>query len=521
MPPAANDSQGLKIATALLAALALILGVATYFGFSGAAQNWEKFEQASKDAGQAKQAQGQLQNQLNELKELAGYGSTPDTAVKEKLAEDQKKLTDTITGLKTKVDELYTQFKSAAGATISHQGDQFADAARTAAESFAQEPNKTLLASLTRVVDLMGNQSQLFAAVAADYQATRKELEAANQVAQSKINVEVDAKTKAEEDRLAELEKHEVDRKSIISRNDELQSRNQQLAAELTSLRSLMAQNQEESTKRYSDLMAQFNVLREQVEKTETHLEASNGRILFADYTRGEVRTTLSRNQGAREQMIFTVFDKNAPGIPSDRPKGSIQLIQVGNNGSIGRIVSTEQTINPIAVGDQLYSPAFSAEPRLFALIGKIDIDQDGRDDREDLKRMIRSTGGDISYDLPPAGFGEESGELTPLTSWYVIDERLPLRVGAEVASGAPPEEIQAFEKKKTDALKLARQAGVRAISIERLLSMLNYRFHAPNPGRVEARNRTAYENLVRPRGESVPVTPPTSPDNTGPGLEP
>jgi hypothetical protein len=367
----------------------------------------------------------------------------------------------------------------------------------------------------------MGNQSELFAAVAADYQATRKELEAANQVAQSKIGVEVDAKEKSEADRLAELEKHEVDRKSIISRNDELQSRNQQLAAELTSLRSLMAQNQEESTKRYSDLMAQFNVLREQVEKTETHLEASNGRILFADYTRGEVRTTLSRNQGAREQMIFTVFDKNAPGIPSDRPKGSIQLIQVGNNGSIGRIVSTEQTINPIAVGDQLYSPAFSAEPRLFALIGKIDIDQDGRDDREDLKRMIRSTGGDISYDLPPAGFGEESGELTPLTSWYVIDERLPLRVGAEVASGAPPEEIQAFEKKKTDALKLARQAGVRAISIERLLSMLNYRFHAPNPGRVEARNRTAYENLVRPRGESVPVTPPTSPDNTAPGLEP
>jgi hypothetical protein len=510
MPPAANDSQGLKIATALLAALALILGVATYFGFSGAAQNWEKFEQASKDASSAKQAQSQLQNQLNDLKELAGYGNVDDASLKQKIADDQQKLTTAISGLKAKVDEVYGQYKSAAGATVNPQGDAFADATRTTAESFAQDPNKNLLSSLNRLVDLMGSQAQLFGAVAADYQATRKELEASNQVAKSKIDVEVDAKTKSDEDRLAELEKHEVDRKSLNSRLDELQSKNQQLAAENTSLRSLMAQNQEEATKKYNDLMAQFVVLREQAEKSETQLESPNGRILYADYNRGEVRTTLSRRQGASEQMIFTVFDRNAPGIPSDKPKGTIQLIEVGENGSIGRIVRTEETINPIAVGDLLYSPAFGAT-RLFALIGKIDIDQDGRDDREDLKRMIRSSGGDISYDLPPAGIGAESGELTPLTSWYVIDDRQPIQAGAEVPTGAPPEDIEAFEKRKTEALKNARQAGVRAISIERLLSMLNYRYDAPNPGRVEARNRQAYEQLVRPRGEQVPVTPPAA----------
>lgn len=517
MPPAANDSQGLKIATALLAALSLILGVATYFGFTGASQNWEKFEQASKDASQAKQVQGQLLNQLTELKELAGYASIDDAAVKQKIADDQKKLTDSVTGIKTKVDEVYKAFKAAGGGTADPQADQFADAARTAADSLAQEPNKTLMASLTRLAELMSNQSQLFAAVTADYQTTRKELEAANQVAQQKVNVEVDAVKKSEDDRLAELEKHEVDRKSLISRNDELQSRLQQHAAELTTLKSVLAQTQEEAAKKHSDLMAQFSVIREQLEKKETVLESPNGRITYADYGRGEVRTTLNRRQGAREQMIFTVFDRNAPGIPSDKPKGTIQLIQVGDSSSIGRIVKTAETINPLAVGDQLYSPAFSAQPRLFALIGKIDIDRDSRDDREDLKRMIRMSGGEISYDLPPPIVGLESGELTPLTSWYVIDDRIPLQPGSETPTGETPEETQAFEKRRTEVLKEARQSGVRAISIERLLSMLNYAYGAANPGRVEARNREAYEQIVNPRGIRRPATPLATTSGTEP----
>ena len=37
-----------------------------------------------------------------------------------------------------------------------------------------------------------------------------------------------------------------------------------------------------------------------------------------------------------------------------------------------------------------------------FALIGKIDVNRDGKDDRQDLKRMIEDAGGIVDYDLPP-----------------------------------------------------------------------------------------------------------------------
>ena len=71
--------------------------------------------------------------------------------------------------------------------------------------------------------------------------------------------------------------------------------------------------------------------------------------------------------------------------------------------------------IEPIRVGDIVYSPAWSPEePMRFALIGKIDVNRDGKDDRQDLKRMIEEAGGIVDYDLPPPNHGKESGKLMP-----------------------------------------------------------------------------------------------------------
>ena len=49
-----------------------------------------------------------------------------------------------------------------------------------------------------------------------------------------------------------------------------------------------------------------------------------------------------------------------------------------------------------------------------FALIGKIDVNRDGKDDRQDLKRMIEDAGGVVDYDLPPPEFGKERASSRP-----------------------------------------------------------------------------------------------------------
>jgi predicted nuclease with TOPRIM domain len=514
MPPAANDNQGLKIAVAVFATLAFLLAIATYFGFSQASQNWERYTEESKKASQATQAQNELLNSLNEFKAGVGYEKADNKELRAQLDADQKKLTDAVNALRQRVEEIYASYKGADGSNA--QVDEFARQANSIAERITSDRSRTLSSAIAGLTDLLTNETQLLGAVASDYQGTRRALEQSNQVAQSKVNEVAKARDQSDADRLEQARKHEEDRKATLSRLDELQTRNQQQATEITTLKTELAQLQEDSQRKFNDLLAQFRGVREQLEKADvTSLQESpNGSITYVDNTRGEVRTTLSRRQGAKERMVFSVFDREAAGIPTDTAKGTIELIRVTDSGSIGRILKTTNSIQPISAGDFLYSPAFGARPRLFALIGKIDMNRDGRDDREDLKRMIRSRGGEVVYDLPPAGIGQETGELTPLTSWYVLDDQQAIRAGAEIPTGATAEEEDRFNKRKSEVLQEARMAGVRPISLERLLSMLGYSYGEVNPGQVEGLDRRALQRVTNPRGAAgggVPITPPPS----------
>jgi hypothetical protein len=148
-------------------------------------------------------------------------------------------------------------------------------------------------------------------------------------------------------------------------------------------------------------------------------------------------------------------------------------------------------------------------------------MDGDGADDREDLKRMIISGGGEIDYDLPPPGAGTASGKLTALTYGYVLDDKEPIRPGSERNYGATNEEIMKFEKDKSLALSEARAAGVVPISLDRLKTMLNFTFKAPRTGQAEGINRRAIDNLLNPRGARPAINPGGETPPAGDGANP
>lgn len=99
-----------------------------------------------------------------------------------------------------------------------------------------------------------------------------------------------------------------------------------------------------------------------------------------------------------------------------------------------------------------------------FALIGPIDIDRDGRDDRDRLKLMIFRNGGTVDFDMPvgrPA-----RGSMGSRTTWYVTDDRIP---GTRLLPAT-------FLEVQSRIIKQARQDGIRPMPIERLLYWLNGR---------------------------------------------
>ncbi len=215
-------------------------------------------------------------------------------------------------------------------------------------------------------------------------------------------------------------------------------------------------------------------------------LDRPDGYVTYVDYERREVLVNINRRQGARPQMKMTIFDARSPGIPTEKPKGTIELTQVGDQFSIARIIKTNNPIDPIRVGDIVYSAAWSPNIRMrFALVGKIDVNRDGRDDREELKRMIQEAGGVVDFDLPPPDVGKETGKLSPRIDWYVTDERMPLR---EVYAGKGGREVcskqTALAKRMGEVIKEARLDGIRPMPIERLLAFLGYDMNKPVLGR-------------------------------------
>jgi len=220
----------------------------------------------------------------------------------------------------------------------------------------------------------------------------------------------------------------------------------------------------------------------------------------------------ITRRQGARPQMKMSIFDSRSPGIPTEKPKGSIEVTQVGDQFSTARIVKTNNPIDPIRVGDIVYSAAWSPNiPMRFALVGKIDVNRDGRDDREELKRMIQEAGGVVDFDLPPPDVGKESGTLTPRIDWYVIDDRMPLR---EVYSQKTDQSISrenALTKRKGEVIKEARLNGIRPMPIERLLAFLGYDMGAPVIGASEAVDSAAMRRITGRRTGTTPAAKPAA----------
>ncbi len=90
-----------------------------------------------------------------------------------------------------------------------------------------------------------------------------------------------------------------------------------------------------------------------------------------------------------------------------------------------------------------------------FGLVGKFDLDGDGRDDREAVKALIVENGGEVSLDLGLDG--ELQGEINDQMRWLILGDG---------PTGSAKDEL----------IEQAKSRGVRRISFDKFLAYLEYR---------------------------------------------
>jgi len=499
---AANESQGLKIAVAVFVALTVLLAVTAYFLYSNYDYASQQLAKAQSDLQNSKRAEDTVARQYEDLAKKIGAKTQQAEEVTAEIKAAEKKITDEIASVAPLVNDLVGKVQAAGG--TSPTLEETKNTAANLIGSHQSEPNKSFIATALRLTDLLKNQAKLSSTVAMSYVDLKRSLESVNLVNKQQLDVETKAKNQALADVADEQTKHTEAREDLVTKLGQYQADIANKATEIATLTTQIRQLKEDTTKKHGDLLNVIRELQDFKAQKESVLDRPDGVVTYVDQARNEVRTNLTFSTGARPQMKMTIFDSGSPGIPTEKPKGTIELTYVGERYSLARITETKDPINPIRNGDIVYSPAWSPnEPMRFALIGKMDVNRDGKDDRADLIRLIQAAGGIVDYDLPPPFAGRETGKISGRDAWYIIDERIPFRNYENQKEDATPENAE-FVKRRSAAVREARDNGVRPMPLERLLNFLGYDFHASIQGRVEAVDKEALKLLGRPRPEAT-----------------
>ena len=178
------------------------------------------------------------------------------------------------------------------------------------------------------------------------------------------------------------------------------------------------------------------------------------------------VYINLGKADRLRPGVTFGVLDADITSVTKSKPKAKIEVVEVLYEHLSRCKVLSDRAPTVILVGDSIYSPGWQPGKDVkFALIGKMDIDGDTRDDTAMLKQIITQNGGIVAAELSPSG--TMTGKLTEDISYLVIGEEFRV-LGKELDPSSA-----AAAKKRAEIELEAKSLGIAKITVDKLLNWL------------------------------------------------
>jgi hypothetical protein len=312
----------------------------------------------------------------------------------------------------------------------------------------------------------------------------------------NEIRAELDAEKKARE--MADKGKTDADNthKEEVAKKDadiaELRKSYSDVQAELDEYKSSSEKQIKEKDTRIASLININKKLSGELdEKTRVSFEVPDGQIRWIDPIGKKVWISLGDAEGVKPRTTFSVYKKTHSGVGRGTVKGVVGAEDIKGSIEVTRVMEahlsearilTEDIYHPMAKGDPIYSPLWSAgHDEAFSVIGIVDLDGDGKDDRDLFNEIVTTSGATIDNDVDGKGVLRVNGRvsddgkprLSERTKFLVI-AKIP-----EIAETSGQDEIAELlkvnELRKTleDA---ARERGVRVVSMGDFLSYIGYK---------------------------------------------
>jgi hypothetical protein len=437
----ANKSTGLQIALVFAVMAAIIALVVAFLQYRHANESETQLATAKTDKSKVEGDLRVAQTDLQTLKELIGFPSS-------EVGKLQQEGDTTIVGQSRKL---------MAEVTAGEASPTIDAALRTAAQSLTN-----LRSELDGQRTSNSKLTDRIAALQSEYQKQTDRHE------QARKDAERDRDTaQASKEEAVKAKEQELNARG--QKIEELQANVQAKDQEMNSIRDLL-------TKKTSRLeMINKGLRSEQDKLVKPSFEVPSGRIELVDTDTNLVWIDRGSADSLNKGTTFSVYKQVNKGVARGLQdiKGAIEVTRiVGPHQAEARI--TKWNIQePMVAGDPIYTPLWrSGMTEKFALVGLIDLDNDGVSDRDVLNDLVQSAHGEITDWVDDQGQRHPAtGNITVATKFLVI-ARIP------DFSTAKPNEIEAYKRIADIKQKMVGEAlenGVRVISMEDFLNYMGY----------------------------------------------
>jgi hypothetical protein len=211
-------------------------------------------------------------------------------------------------------------------------------------------------------------------------------------------------------------------------------------------------QNRLLATLRVADRELQQTVLA--ATPKDDRIDGFDGRVISVDERERSVLVSCSSTRGIRPGMILHVFEPDDERPQAGDRKGVVEVTAVEGPALLRATIRRDSTRSPILAGDGVATSLWAAgKAPEVVIVGWVNIDDAGANDREQLAELVRRAGGRVV------------DAVTPMTA-MVVDGGKP-----------PPERGEAGfaeeARRQVRNLATAKQYGVRVVGLDALLDML------------------------------------------------